>query len=322
LNDNSTVNLEASSSDGIQSLTFAQIDIGPGGSVTVANAATHSHRALLIANGLSIAPTGKLDLGSNDMLLHSGNLPTLSNELSSGYSNGTWTGAGISSSAAAVDPSHLTTLGMLLNNNGAESPIYSSTPGSLGLFDGLSPLVTDILIKYTWYGDANLDGKVDGSDYSRIDSGAVTHATGWYNGDFNYDGVINGSDYTLIDNAYNSQGPSLSPETAKNTGAKTSARIEQTTAIEQAASATSSLSRYAKPASLISLLEPVVTAVHSFETATPAAPGMFSLPSDVLLADWRQMPASTPSKAADNLFAFDPFAASQKLRFSEQMIGN
>jgi hypothetical protein len=67
-------------------------------------------------------------------------------------------------------------------------------------------------VKLTYYGDANLDGKVDGSDYSRIDNGYLSGATGWFNGDFNYDGVINGSDYTLIDNAFNTQGAQLSAE--------------------------------------------------------------------------------------------------------------
>jgi hypothetical protein len=62
------------------------------------------------------------------------------------------------------------------------------------------------LVKYTYYGDTNLDGKVDGSDYSRIDAGFIAHTSTWYNGDFNYDNIINGSDYTLIDNAFNRQG--------------------------------------------------------------------------------------------------------------------
>ena len=66
-----------------------------------------------------------------------------------------------------------------------------------------------MLVRYTFYGDANLDGHVDGSDYSLIDNGALLHLTGWQNGDFNYDGVINGSDYTLIDNAYNTQGTAI-----------------------------------------------------------------------------------------------------------------
>src|SRR5262249_9569223 len=67
---------------------------------------------------------------------------------------------------------------------------------------------------YTYYGDANVDGHVDGSDYSLIDNGYLAHAAGWFNGDFNYDGTINGSDYTLIDNAFNTQGAQLSAAVA------------------------------------------------------------------------------------------------------------
>ena len=63
-----------------------------------------------------------------------------------------------------------------------------------------------MLVRYTYYGDANLDGKVDGSDYSLIDNGYRDGLTGWYNGGFNYGITIDGSDYTLIDNAFNSQG--------------------------------------------------------------------------------------------------------------------
>jgi hypothetical protein len=73
---------------------------------------------------------------------------------------------------------------------------------------------SDVLLKYTYYGDANLDGLVDGTDYSRIDNGVLFGLSGWSNGDFNYDGVINGSDYTLIDNVYNTQGAQFSNELA------------------------------------------------------------------------------------------------------------
>ena len=44
-------------------------------------------------------------------------------------------------------------------------------------------------MKYTYYGDANLDGAVDGADYQQIDNGFGGGLTGWSNGDFNYDGV-------------------------------------------------------------------------------------------------------------------------------------
>ncbi len=66
-------------------------------------------------------------------------------------------------------------------------------------------------MKYTYFGDANLDGVVNASDYTLIDNGFNSQTTGplltgWFNGDFNYDGVINGDDYALIDNAFNTQG--------------------------------------------------------------------------------------------------------------------
>ncbi len=53
-------------------------------------------------------------------------------------------------------------------------------------------------------------------DYTRIDIAYLNHLTGWSNGDFNLDGVVDGSDYTLIDNTFNTQGTSLSPTVVVN----------------------------------------------------------------------------------------------------------
>src|SRR5262249_49689496 len=69
----------------------------------------------------------------------------------------------------------------------------------------------DVLVKYTFAGDADLSGQIDANDYTLIDNGFNSRSganplTGWRNGDFNYDGVVNGDDYTLIDNAYNTRG--------------------------------------------------------------------------------------------------------------------
>jgi hypothetical protein len=101
----------------------------------------------------------------------------------------------------------------VIQNNQNGTAIYTASH----LFDGIAPGASDVLAKYTYYGDANLDGKVDGSDYSLIDNGSRNHLTGWFNGDFNYDGVIDGSDYTLIDNAYNTQGAAITGEIADST---------------------------------------------------------------------------------------------------------
>jgi hypothetical protein len=94
---------------------------------------------------------------------------------------------------------------VILNNSGNGTPLYG-TGGALGMFGSNNPSLNDVLVRYTYFGDANLDGTIDGSDYSFIDNGYLNQLTGWYNGDFNYDGVVDGSDYTLIDNAFNNQG--------------------------------------------------------------------------------------------------------------------
>ena len=71
----------------------------------------------------------------------------------------------------------------------------------------------DVVLKETFFGDANLDGSVNSQDYSLIDFNVTNGgtATGWVNGDFNYDGVVNAADYSLIDTAYAFQGVTGSP---------------------------------------------------------------------------------------------------------------
>jgi len=58
-----------------------------------------------------------------------------------------------------------------------------------------------VLVMYTWGGDADLNGALDGDDYFRIDSHALQSGSvfGYVNGDFNYDGSIDGDDYFVLD---------------------------------------------------------------------------------------------------------------------------
>jgi T5SS/PEP-CTERM-associated repeat protein len=197
---------------------LAALSIASGASAFVTAISPASNRSLLTLGSLSITGStnywnGKLDLADNDLDIVNGNLATVTNQIGTGYAKGAWTGNGITSSSAAGDSTHLTALGVIENSSNGITPLYGSG-AALGLFDGASPGATDVLVRYTYYGDANLDGRVDGMDYTRIDYGSLNHLTGWYNGDFNYDGVVNGSDYTLIDNSFNTQGASLSAEVA------------------------------------------------------------------------------------------------------------
>jgi hypothetical protein len=160
---------------------------------------------VLPAGSLSIAAGSQFDIGSNYMDVQAANasqgaaaLTIISTLIGSGFNHGAWTGTGIISSAAQSNK--IEAVGYILNNG-----LYNST----NPFAGMTPGMYDVLARYTYYGDANLDGKVDGSDYSLIDNGYLNHLSGWSNGDFNYDNSIDGSDYTLIDNAFNTQGAQL-----------------------------------------------------------------------------------------------------------------
>jgi hypothetical protein len=67
-----------------------------------------------------------------------------------------------------------------------------------------------VLIKYTYAGDADLNGYIDAADYGLIDNYIqFPGSTGYFNGDFNLDGVIDAGDYGLIDNSTQLQGPPM-----------------------------------------------------------------------------------------------------------------
>jgi hypothetical protein len=207
------------SSSGILIRNIGAVSVA--GTLNLAAPSSHANRTVLAIPGLSLAGvtgawTGKVDLSANDMTVQgvgATGFATILDQVKQGFNNGNWQGSGgITSSAAAADPRHTTALAVVPNDNGTNT----STPITT-TFDGVTVGDSDVLVKYTYYGDTNLDGVVDGTDYGRIDNGYLMNLTGWYNGDFNYDGVINGSDYTLIDNAFNVQGASLASQIASPT---------------------------------------------------------------------------------------------------------
>ena len=199
INTAGNVNFGAENGSGFLPRTVGAINI-TGGITGVDQAAVTANRQVLITSSLTIS-AGKLDLTNNDMIVHNGSQSAITTLIASGYNGGPWNGTtGITSSVAAG--TNNTALGVELNSNGAGGTLLSS-------FDGQTVNTSDVLVKYTYFGDANLDGVVNGSDYTLIDNGFNNNLTGWHNGDFNYDGIVNGDDYTLIDNAFNTQGPSL-----------------------------------------------------------------------------------------------------------------
>ncbi|HEY1684041.1 MAG TPA: autotransporter-associated beta strand repeat-containing protein [Tepidisphaeraceae bacterium] len=136
-------------------------------------------------SSLSIGAGAALDLSNNGMLLnYTGTSPlsTVASEITNGYNNGAWNGSSatagaIVSSAAAQQANHATSLG------------YMDTG-------------TAVEVKYTWYGDLNLDGVVNNGDLTAMGviptTGPEAGLVGWFDGDLNNDGKINSDDWALF----------------------------------------------------------------------------------------------------------------------------
>lgn len=167
----------------------ASLSIADGASATISAGADK----VLNIGGLFIGATGKLELANNDMIVRGGSLSAITALLTSGRAGGAWNGSGIASSSAGTAPR--TALGVLLNNNGAGQRLMATLAGQ-------DVALNDVLVKYTWEGDANFDGIVSIDDYFLIDTGYARGRTGWSHGDFNYSGGVTGDDYFLIDRAF------------------------------------------------------------------------------------------------------------------------
>src|SRR5205807_4390012 len=112
-----------------------------------------------------------------------------------GRGNGTWNGtSGIVTSQTNATQSILNSIGVA-----TAAQVKNTAATATATWSGQTVSGTDTLVMYTYGGDANLDGKIDISDYGRIDFNIPLGTNGWYNGDFNYDGKIDISDYGIID---------------------------------------------------------------------------------------------------------------------------
>ncbi|MEA2708885.1 MAG: hypothetical protein QOF78_1486, partial [Phycisphaerales bacterium] len=184
-----------------QSLTA--IGVGSGGVVTLTPSAG-------VGGGKSIGVTvlnmtgGLLDLTNNNLAVNwTGADPSvfLTSQIALARNEGAWDGtAGITSSAA------VTTAGLTGLGSGPAEDILGISGAQTVLWAGQTVDGSTLLVKYTYEGDANLDGFISGDDYSTIDFNVGTSASGYSNGDFNYDGIISGDDYSSIDFNYAAQG--------------------------------------------------------------------------------------------------------------------
>ena len=165
-----------------------------------AGSSVHATVIVIDANTVNIAPTGRLNIQINALIVRTSPFAQIYGYVVTGYNDGAWDGFGIRSSTATGDPLQITAVGCISNEEAGYADFLGHpTPTGLETF-----------VRGTYYGDTNLDGEIDAADYARITPGG----TDWYHGDFNYDGLVNAADTALIDRTVIAFGGIPAPEPA------------------------------------------------------------------------------------------------------------
>jgi hypothetical protein len=162
-----------------------QLDF-PDAEKSLADAVTSAPATISLINSLTLNGTAAFNLANDTLIINyspgSDPIATIRSDLSSGYNGGAWNGLGIDSSYAAANPSY--GIGVVDGNDGV-----LGTPVS----------ANQIEVAYTLYGDANLDGKVDITDFNIFAPNFGLPTTlGWEAGDFNYSGTVDIADFNLF----------------------------------------------------------------------------------------------------------------------------
>jgi fibronectin type 3 domain-containing protein len=152
---------------------------------------------LLVTKALSINDTAVVDLNNNDMIM-----PYAATDA-----------AGQLAHEAAIQTYvknwYVLHSGPMLMASHANVAGFSKNARSLAVFDNHDYHSTNwggealsdfnqIIVKYTYLGDANGDGKVDPTDYAIVD-GQQGKGHSWITGDLNFDGKVDPTDYAQID---------------------------------------------------------------------------------------------------------------------------
>jgi hypothetical protein len=91
------------------------------------------------------------------------------------------------------------------------SQVLGLSGSQTALFSGQTVDATTVVIKYTYGGDANLDGQVNVADLGLLASNWQNRAP-WTGGDFNYDGFIDVADLGILATNWQ-RSPTLGPDT-------------------------------------------------------------------------------------------------------------
>jgi hypothetical protein len=180
-----------------------------------------------VANTLTTTGNGQFDLTDNAMVLRNMTAAQVRSLIQGSFNAGHWNGpAGLNSSTAATNTT--TAIGYAANS------ILSKTS-----FKGVTGLTaSDLLLKYTYYGDSDLSGFSTLDDFTLFLIGLQNGGTTWVYGDYDYSGLTTLDDFTLFLNGYQQQGAPLSAiegliNTAPMSEAERSAMLQAVQAIPE-----------------------------------------------------------------------------------------
>lgn len=140
---------------------------------------------------VAINTSGRVDLTDHGLIVTAMTPADVRALIAPARSNGFWNGSGIGSSLAT--------------NNGKAIGYAQASEifGAPGLFLGQSFALSDVLVRYTFNGDTDLNGLVNFDDLLRLAQNYDTVGTGtWRNGDSTYDGNINFDDLLALAQQY------------------------------------------------------------------------------------------------------------------------
>jgi hypothetical protein len=211
IGDNATLTISAGWIDVAQQLQVSnngQVIVAGSGKLITPSVQLTGNAQLKLAPGAdktlklasyTIAENAKLDVGDNKLVIQDANVTAVEQAVAAAYNFGAWDLPGILTTMPdAQQDKGITTLAVA----SADDVFYAG-----GTFGGVPVDTGDVLVMYTYAGDLNLDGRVDGADYGLIDNYVqFPGTTGYANGDINYDGVVDGADYGIIDNTVQLQG--------------------------------------------------------------------------------------------------------------------
>ena len=184
---NGTITIGSGASLTATQISMANGTINANGTLTLSTTGATRQSVDVVADigNLTLGTSGLLDIKNHDLIIRSASNLTISQVkslINSAYDSGAWDGTtGITSSSLA-----------------SNEAIGYATAGELSVtsFDGVSVGSSDIIVKYTYLGDANLDGTVsltdDAAVWNNFGSG-----TDWAHGYFSYGTGVTG----LSDNA-------------------------------------------------------------------------------------------------------------------------